>query len=82
MDNRIEDKIFLKALEAQGIKRTKEMYEEAEYPHLCDMCQENSPLGGMTYRLKTKCIRDFLEPYIFICEDCYRELPSDTTESD
>lgn len=79
--DKIEDTLFAKALEAKGIKRTKDMYEKATYPHICSMCQDENSFNQVGYKLKTKCIRDFEEPYLFICEECWSSLPSDTKES-
>lgn len=80
-EEKLEDKIFLKALEAKGIKRTKKMYERAEHPHRCSMCQceEDITINDLRkgYRLTIPYVSDFNEPYIFICDDCYKELPDD-----
>ena len=68
----IEDLIFASVLEAQGIKRTQSMYEPSTYPHSCTMCG-NYPSG---YKLKTPFVEElgYTTPYIFICEDCFKEL--------
>lgn len=67
----LEDNIFMSALEAQGIKRTKAMYEVATLPHRCRMCDE---VTQPTYRLKPEMDLEFNTPYMFICEDCFKEL--------
>lgn len=68
----IEDLIFASALEAQGLHRTQEMYEPSNYPHKCSMCGEY-PSG---YKLKPQYVEVAGEetPYIFVCEDCLKEL--------
>lgn len=78
MEDRIEDRIFEEALKAQNIHLTKSMYEKAEYPHACSMCNaEVAQQFFDTYRLKVKYIRDYEQPYIFICTECYNELPDE-----
>lgn len=81
-NERIEDTMFAKALELKGIKRTKSMYEKAEYPHICSMCQDENTRNEVGYRLKIHCIRDYEQPYIFICPECYESLTDDTKKSD
>lgn len=68
-----EDEIFMSALEAQGLKRTKDMYEKASLPHICSMCLEDN---GTTlgYRLKIDLVEDYNSPYLYICNECYKEL--------
>lgn len=68
----IEDDIFTDALTASGLKRTKGMYEPSSYPHHCNMCVD----GKAEYKLKPEYVESLsLEtPYIFICEECYKEL--------
>lgn len=68
----IEDLIFLDAITAQGLFRTKNMYEPSTYPHRCQMCDEY-PSG---YKLKSEFVETLgsQTPYIFICEDCLKEL--------
>ena len=68
----IEDEIFASALEAQGIKRTQDMYEPSKYPHRCQICGDYPS----HYKLKTPYVESIgLEtPYIFICEECFKEL--------
>ena len=68
----LEDDIFASALEAQGIKRKREMYEPSKYPHRCQMCGDYPS----HYRLKPQYVEDLgLEtPYIFVCADCFKEL--------
>lgn len=72
MEDRLEDKIFADAIEAQGIKRTQDMYEESSYPHSCSMCG-SYPSG---YKLKPQYVEDLGNetPYIFVCKDCLGEL--------
>lgn len=72
MEERLEDKMFTSALEASGIKRTQSMYEPVQYPHHCHMCGEMHS----EYKLKTPYIESLgMEtPYIFICEECFKEL--------
>lgn len=72
----IEDEIFAKALDVMGIKRTKDMYEKAKYPHICSMCAGDSNEVG--YKLKSKYVHDSGIPYLFICQECWESLPSDT----
>lgn len=68
----IEDDIFTSAIEAQGIKRTQNMYEPSTYPHSCTMCG-SYPSG---YKLKTSFVEELgsSTPYIFICEECMKDL--------
>lgn len=68
----IEDDMFASALEAQGIKRTQDMYEASTYPHRCTMCGEYPS----SYKLKVPYVEEIgLEtPYIFICQECFKEL--------
>lgn len=70
-----EDDMFISALEAQGLKRTKSMYERATLPHICGACLESSKNLG--YRLQLEFVTDFNTPYTFICNDCYEELPNE-----
>lgn len=72
----IEDEIFDTAINVQGIKRTKSMYEKARYLHNCSMCLDESK-KEVAYRLKIEYVRDYATPYIFICDECYNELPDD-----
>lgn len=72
----IEDDIFMDALKAQGIKRTKNMYEKARYLHNCSMCLDDSK-KEVQYKLKFEYVSSIETPYIFICEDCYNELPEE-----
>lgn len=72
--DRLEDEMFAKALEIKGIKRTKDMYEKARHPHICSMCQDENTFNQMGYRLKVNCLRDYEQPYLFICEECYESL--------
>ena len=67
-----QDEMFSSALEAQGLKRTKSMYERASLPHMCGACLEESKELG--YRLRLDCVTDFNTPYLFICNECYEEL--------
>lgn len=68
----IEDEIFASALEAQGIKRTQDMYEPSTYPHRCTMCDSYPS----QYKLKIPYVEILgtETPYIFICQDCFKEL--------
>lgn len=76
--NRIEDKIFADALEAKGMKRTKSMYiRDCRHPHKCTMCLEQIDEPKDIYRLKSEFVTDNNTPYLFVCLDCYNELPND-----
>lgn len=68
----IEDEMFTSALQAQGLKRTKDMYERASFPHICGGCLEDTKQLG--YRLKLDYVTDFNTPYLYMCDDCYKEL--------
>ena len=72
----IEDEIFDSALEASKIRRTKNMYEKARYLHNCSMCLDDSK-KEVQYKLKFEYVNSIKTPYIFICEDCYNELPEE-----
>ena len=77
----IEDKIFAEALSAQRLHRTKQMYNKAKLPHRCSMCGEDNDKLEIGYALDIEFVSDLSDPYIFICEDCYKELENDTTEN-
>lgn len=68
----IEDLMFASALEAQGLKRTQDMYEPSAYPHKCTMCGEYPS----HYRLKPQYVEEIGDetPYIFVCEECIKDL--------
>ena len=68
----IEDEIFADAVSASGLKRTQSMYEPSKYPHHCSMCGEMHS----EYKLKLPYVENLgtETPYIFICEDCFKEL--------
>ena len=67
-----QDEMFSGALEAQGLKRTKSMYEKASLTHMCGACLESSKELG--YRLRLDFVTDFNTPYLYICNECYEEL--------
>lgn len=67
-----QDEMFSSALEAQGLKRTKSMYERASFTHTCGACLEDSKELG--YRLRLDFVTDFNTPYLYICDECYEEL--------
>lgn len=71
----VEDEMFAKALDVLGLKRTKDMYKESRYPHECSMCLESPNMAG--YILKPEFISDYETPYMFICQECWENLPSD-----
>lgn len=67
----IEDTMFMQALDVMKITRRKSSYEKADRIHKCDFCTEDNA----TYRLKPEFVTLGNEtPYLFICEDCYKEL--------
>ena len=67
----IEDTMFMQALDVVKITRRKSNYEKANRVHKCDFCTEENA----TYRLKPEFVTLGNEtPYLFICEDCYKEL--------
>lgn len=68
----IEDEIFTDAVTAQGFRRTQNMYEPSSYPHHCTMCGAY-PSG---YKLQPQYVDELgtETPYIFICEECLKEL--------
>ena len=67
----IEDTMFMQALEVVKVTRRKSNYEKAEHKHYCDFCRDDKA----TYRLKPEFVTLGNEtPYLFICEDCYKEL--------
>lgn len=70
-----QDEMFTSALEAQGLKRTKSMYERASLPHMCRACLESSKDLG--YKLRLEFVTDFNTPYLYICDECYKELADD-----
>lgn len=76
--DKIEDKIFANALEAKGIRRTKSMYiRDCRYPHQCRFCLEQVDEPKDIYRLKPEFVTDDNTPYLFVCSDCFNELPND-----
>ena len=67
----IEDTMFMQALDVMKIVRRKSSYEKATRVHKCEFCTEDNA----TYRLKPEFVTLGNEtPYLFICEDCYKEL--------
>lgn len=67
----IEDTMFMQALEVAKITRRKSSYEKADRVHKCEFCAEDNA----TYRLKPEFVTlGAGTPYLFICEDCYKEL--------
>ena len=67
----IEDTMFMQALEVAKITRRKSSYEKASRVHKCEFCTEDNA----AYRLKPEFVTLGNEtPYLFICEDCYKEL--------
>lgn len=77
----IEDKIFTDALSAQGLHRTKQMYNKARLPHKCTMCRDENDELEVGYALDIEFVNDFNTPYIYICKDCYESLKDDTKEN-
>lgn len=76
--DRIEDKIFADALKTKKLKRTKSMYErDCRYPHQCTMCLEHIEEPSFIFKLKPEFVTDDNTPYLFICSDCFDELPND-----
>lgn len=82
---RIEDKIFQLALEQLRIKLTKCMYKRANLPHKCSLClEEPVELGYKLKPIYRQIYEDYFEietpieysPYLFICKECYEELPN------
>ena len=76
--DRIEDKIFTDALKIKKFRRTKSMYErDCRYPHKCNMCLEYIEEPSFIFKLKSEFITDDYTPYLFVCSDCFDELPND-----
>lgn len=69
----IEDELFKQ--EIKKFNLTKDDYTPAKYPHHCEMCGDNY-LG-----CKRSDAVDTNTPYLFICIDCYEELPSKKEQS-
>lgn len=67
MDKSIENQILNNLLELN-----KGMYEKAEHPHNCGICTEDNGVG---YRMKLEHVKDWQQPYLFICNECYEDLP-------
>lgn len=76
MEERLEDAIFASALEASGIKLTKNKYERTEYPHICTLCGEDTG-DYLAYKLKPEYVTGDDTPYLFICDECYEDLTND-----
>ena len=72
----IEDEIFASALEASNIKRTKGMYHKAKLLHHCSMC-DNVSEPSVGYALNLDEVSGFDTPYLYICPECYEELPEE-----
>ena len=67
----IEDEMFMQALEVANIVRRKSSYMKSEHLHKCELCAEDNA----TYKLKPEFVTlGANTPYLFICEDCYKEL--------
>ena len=67
----IEDTMFMQALDVMKIVRRKSSYEKAKHIHVCDFCRENNA----TLKLNKEFVTLGPDtPYLFICEDCYKEL--------
>ena len=67
----IEDEMFMEALEVANIVRRKSSYMKSEHLHKCELCTEDHA----TYKLKPEFVTlGANTPYLFICEDCYKEL--------
>lgn len=69
----IEDNIF-----DSMARMRKSDYVVATYPHQCSMCGEEASPNKVCYMLKEESVNELnpIEiPYLFICEDCYKELP-------
>ena len=76
--DRIEDKVFASALKATKLRRTKSMYErDCRCPHTCKMCLEYIEEPLSIFKLKPEFVTDYNTPYLFICSDCFDELPND-----
>lgn len=80
----IEDEIFADALSALRINLNKKMYTEAQYPHRCSLCTEDTNVIGYKLKVEERFINDYCSeivspieasPYLFICKECYEELP-------
>lgn len=64
----IEDELFKEEIKEYNL--TKDKYIPSEYSHYCTMC-------GQYYKgYKRKDALDATVPYLFICIDCYEELPN------
>lgn len=72
--DRIEDEIFVDALEASGIVRTKSMYQKAQLPHTCEMCNDENKDNKIGFKLRRAYVSSLETPYKFICEECFNEL--------
>ena len=67
----IEDEMFMEALEVANIIRRKSSYIKSDRIHKCELCTEENA----TYKLKPEFVTlGANTPYLFICEDCYKEL--------
>ena len=80
----IEDEIFADALTALKINLNKKMYARAQYPHICSLCTGDSDELGYKLKVKERFIDQHYSeiisptecnPYLFICKECYEELP-------
>ena len=69
MDKSIENQILNNLLELN-----KGIYEKATYPHKCGICQDDISTVG--YRKKIEHVNDWQDPHIFICKECYEDLPN------
>ena len=69
----IEDDIFFSL-----VKRSKADYVPATLLHTCEMCRKEARLGQRGYMLSEEKLDTgdpLVTPYLFICNECYDELP-------
>lgn len=73
----IEDELFN---ELSGL--TKDMYDEAIISHNCSICDENLNATSFYARKIDDIEGAIIEniPYLFICNECYEELPEKSNE--
>ena len=70
----IEDKIF-----NSMVNLSREMYEEAELSHECSLCGELMNTSEFYMRKIDNGEQEIstTTPYLFICKECWKELPSE-----
>lgn len=57
----------------EELKLSKDKYTKAQYPHVCGLCLDENKENKIGYKLIEGRSPD--QPALFICEECYNQLP-------